>query len=208
MMKMMKMPNGFSAVESARLESTLARRLSQPLPGAVAQRRFAPNPARKGWEPDQQPADARRAAALVLIYPGEAGPSVALTVRHDDVPHHPGQISLPGGGIKLEEQPIDAALREAEEEIGVPPADVRIVGALSPLWVIVSGFIVFPFVGIADARPDFRLAAREVARLLEAPVSRICESCTREIGDAHSGWIDRPIPILRSPGTRSGARPP
>jgi 8-oxo-dGTP pyrophosphatase MutT (NUDIX family) len=107
----------------------------------------------------------------MLIYPGAPGLAMPLTVRHDDLPHHPGQISLPGGGLDSGEAPVDAALREAEEEIGVSPRDVRIIGPLSPLWVIVSGFIVHPFVGVSDARPDFRLAAREVTKLIEAPLT-------------------------------------
>jgi 8-oxo-dGTP pyrophosphatase MutT (NUDIX family) len=167
------------------LESFLADRLRQPLPGAAAQRRFAPHPARKGWEPDQRPAGARHASALVLIYPGDAGPTLPLTVRHDDLPHHPGQISLPGGGLDAGESPLDAALREAEEEIGVSPVDVCIVGALSPLWVVVSGFIVFPFVGIVDRRPEFRLAEREVSELVEAPLATLRDP-------AHTGWAAKP----------------
>ena len=167
------------------VETFLTARLRQPLPGAAAQRRFAPNPARKGWEPDQQPAGARRASALVLIYPGDAGPTLALTLRHDDLPHHPGQISLPGGGLDEGESPLDAALRETEEEIGVSRGEVRIIGALSPLWVVVSGFIVFPFVGIADRRPDFRLAEREVTALVEAPLATLRNP-------VHTGWASRP----------------
>lgn len=163
------------------LESFLRNRLQQPLPGAAAQRRFAPNPPRKGWEPDQRPDHARHAAALIVIYPGEAGLSLPLTVRHDELPHHPGQISLPGGGLHPGEVPLDTALREAEEEIGVSPRHVRILGPLSPLWVIVSGFIVHPFVGVSDARPDFRLAAREVTQLIEAPLARLRDP-------AHTAW--------------------
>lgn len=157
------------------LEAFLTARLAQPLPGAMAQRRFAPQPPRKGWEPGLVPEGERHAAALVLIYPGPEGPSIALTVRRDDLPHHPGQVSLPGGGLDPGETHHDTALREAEEEIGVSPADVRVIGRLSSLWVIVSGFVVFPFVGIADARPDFRPEAREVAQLLEVPVAHVLD---------------------------------
>lgn len=156
--------------ELTTLESFLRRRLTEPLPGARAQWRFAPQPALKGWQPDDQPATARDAAALILLYPGEAGISFPLTVRHDDLPHHPGQISLPGGGLDPGEDPAAAALREAHEEIGVDPATVRIIGALSPLWVIVSNFVLRPYVGVVDHRPEFRASPREVAALIETPV--------------------------------------
>ena len=151
----------------------LRERLAQPLPGAVAQRRFAPVPPRKGWMPDQLPPDARQAAALILLYPGPDGILLPLTVRRDDLPHHPGQVSLPGGGIAPGEPPLAAALRETHEEIGVAPDSVRVIGALSTLWVIVSGFVVQPFVGLVDERPAFDLAPREVAALVEAPLDQI-----------------------------------
>ena len=110
-------------------------------------------------------------AALILLYPGDHGPSFPLTVRREDLPHHPGQISLPGGGLTVREDPAAGALREAHEEIGVDPRDVRIIGALSTLWVIVSNFVVHPFVGVIDYRPEFRASPREVSALIETPVA-------------------------------------
>jgi len=160
----------------AQLETHLRHRLALPLPGAAAQWRFAPTPARKGWRPDDRPVTARQAAALILLYPGEHGPSFPLTVRHEDLPHHPGQISLPGGGLDPGEDPIAGALREAHEEIGIHPRDVRIIGALSSLWVIVSNFLVHPYIAVADARPEFRAHPREVAALIEAPVKAFTDS--------------------------------
>lgn len=166
------------------LESFLLARLTQPLPGPDAQLRFAPHPRRKSWRPDQDPEGARQAAALILLYPGSEGFAFPLTVRRHDLPHHAGQVSLPGGGIDPGEAPPIAALREAHEELGIDPASVRLVGALSPLWVIVSNFVVRPFVGVTDARPDFRAAPREVAALVETPVSAV-----RDV--ARINWAER-----------------
>jgi len=189
------MSSSFSTVQA--LEAFLTDRLTQPLPGARAQWRFAPAPPRKGWQPDQVPEGKRHAAALVLIYPGPEGPSIVLTVRRHDLPHHPGQVSFPGGGLDEGETHHDTALREAEEEIGVPPADVRVIGRLSSLWVIVSGFVVFPFVGVADRRPDFRPAEREVAELLEVPVAHVLDRrrlgwhhVKRDLIDARYAYFD------------------
>jgi 8-oxo-dGTP pyrophosphatase MutT (NUDIX family) len=153
------------------IEKLLIRRLAQPLPGAPAQWLFAPTPALKGWEPDKPPDTARRAAALILLYPGELGPSFPLTMRRHDLPHHPGQISLPGGALDPGEDPADGALREAHEEIGIDRGDVRVIGALSPLWVIVSNFVVQPFVAAIDYRPEFRASPREVSALIETPIA-------------------------------------
>jgi len=158
------------------LELFLRDRLTAPLPGADAQWRFAPRPSRKGWSPDQRPAEARRASSLMLLYPGSDGPAMALTLRRDDLPQHPGQVSLPGGAIDAGEDVETAALRETHEEIGVPAESIRVIGPLSSLWVIVSNFLVQPFVGIVDERPDFALAEHEVAALVEAPVPDIYDA--------------------------------
>ena len=171
------------------VEPVLRARLAEPLPGPAAQLRFAPSPVRKGWEPQLDPEGARQAAALVLLYPVDAGAVIPLTVRRDDLPHHAGQISLPGGRIDAGERPEDAALREAHEEIGLAPADVEILGALSSLWVVVSNHVVRPYVGLARRRPDFRLAEGEVARLLEAPLVALRDprnmAWTERVRDGH-----------------------
>lgn len=132
---------------------------------------------RKGWRPELTPDTARAAAALLLLYPSPDGKDVLLplTVRHSDLPHHPGQISLPGGRIDRDESPEDAALREAHEEIGVDRRDVRLVGALSTLWVVVSNHLLRPFVGVADRPPRFTLAPREVEALLEVPLTLLLD---------------------------------
>ena len=152
------------------LETLLRDRLTRPLPGPAAQWTFAPSPPLDGWRPDDQPDSARRAAALILLYPGDTGTSFPLTTRRHDLPHHPGQISLPGGRIDPGESEIDGALREAREEVGADPSSIRIIGALSPLWVIVSNYVVTPFIGVTDTRPDFQVDPREVAALIETPI--------------------------------------
>jgi 8-oxo-dGTP pyrophosphatase MutT (NUDIX family) len=177
--------------DSRTLETFLRARLAEPLPGADAQRRFAPRPLRKGWRPELVPDDARRAAALVLVYPGAAGPSIPLTVRHADLPDHGGQVSLPGGKIDLGETAAEAALREAHEELGLDPSTVRLVGPLSSFWVVVTGFVVFPFVGLADERPDFRPATGEVAEVIEAPLSELLDPARRGWGE----WAREGVPV-------------
>ena len=149
--------------------------LSRPLPGLDAQLRMAPNP-RLGWDPKKFPAGAREGAVLLLVYPHDGAFHVPLTVRGSALRNHTGQVSLPGGGVDEGESLEEAALREAHEEIGLDPASVQLLGRLTPLHIPVSGFILHPVVGVTDARPVFHPAEWEVARIIEVPVARLCDS--------------------------------
>lgn len=154
----------------------------RPLPGLEAQLRMAPNP-RHGWDPLTFPDGASAAAALLLVYPHDDTVHFALTVRGSGLRNHTGQVSLPGGRVDAGESYEDAALREAEEEIGVDSRTVELLGRLSPLHIPVSGYILHPVVGYATMRPAFQRAEWEVARIIEAPVSLLGDgrSVKREI---------------------------
>jgi 8-oxo-dGTP pyrophosphatase MutT (NUDIX family) len=149
------------------IERALQQRFAGTLPGIEAQLRFAPSPPRSGWRAGQFPDDARMAAGLVLLYPREEGVAVPLTVRASGLARHAGQISLPGGAVDPGETLAQAALREASEEIGVDPASVRVLGELTPVHVLVSGFTLHPVVGITRQRPPFVAAPGEVEEILE-----------------------------------------
>ena len=151
----------------AHVEGVLRARLAGTLPGVEAQIRFAPFPNRPGWRAGEFPPDARTAAALLLVYPGDRGVSIPLTVRASTLTRHAGQISLPGGATDPGETLAQAALREASEEIGLDPSAVRILGELTPVHVLVSGFTLHPVVGVTDVRPPFQAASGEVDEIVE-----------------------------------------
>lgn len=155
------------------IESILRKSLAKTLPGIEAQMRFAPELLRHAWRTGQLPTESRQAAALLLLYPHETGPAVALTVRASGLARHPGQISLPGGATDPGETLAEAALREASEEIGVDPTSVRILGELTPVHVIVSGFTLHPVVGLTDRRPEFMPAPGEVEEVLEVSLEHL-----------------------------------
>lgn len=157
----------------ASLCSALRTALNGPLPKAAAHARMAPRP-RIGWKPDLLPANCTAAAALLLLYPKDDTAHIVLTVRTDDLPTHPGQVSFPGGGLKGNETTVEAALREGWEEVGIRPSQVEILGLLSPLHIPVSGTILHPVVAVCPDRPELRPQEREVARALEVPVSELC----------------------------------
>jgi 8-oxo-dGTP pyrophosphatase MutT (NUDIX family) len=146
--------------------------MAQPLPGLAAQLRMAPDP--RTWPDDG--ATLRPAAALLLIYPNAGEWYVPLTVRGSALRNHTGQVSLPGGRLDHPDESVEqAALREAEEEIGVAPNTVTIIGRLTPVPIAVSGHLLNPVIGVAQDRPAFNIAAPEVERLIELRVERLME---------------------------------
>ena len=112
----------------------------------------------------------RPAAVLLGLVPRESGLRVVLTLRRDDLRHHAGQVSFPGGRIEAEDAgPLEAALREAREEIALDPAHVQPLGWLDPLATI-TGFRVVPLVALLDAQARFTPDPREVASVFEVPL--------------------------------------
>ena len=105
----------------------------------------------------------RRAAVLVALT-RERDPRVLLTVRSKDLPTHRGQISFPGGSLEAGETPVQGALREAHEEVGLDPAEVTVLGELDDVFTPV-GFHVTPVLARIPAEPRLILTA-EVAQII------------------------------------------
>ena len=141
---------------------------------------------------DRRPArltlpEARAAAVLIPIYPSPE-PTLIFTVRSESLPSHKGQISFPGGSIDPEDaSPEAAALREAQEEIGLDPAAVEVVGRLDDMPTFVSGYVVSPVVGVLDTRPELMPNPAEVARVLEIPLDDLVDEIRREPGFSERG---------------------
>nr|MBS0020958.1 CoA pyrophosphatase [Gammaproteobacteria bacterium] len=156
------------------LSTFLRQALAGPLPRAAGHLCMAPHP-RSGWQPDILPKNCRDAAALLLLYPKNGEAHTLLTVRTNHLPTHQGQVSLPGGGVRAGEKLIDAALREGQEEVGIDPEQVEVIGKLSALHIPISRFILHPVVAVARERPPIHLQEGEVARVLEVSLRALGE---------------------------------
>lgn len=108
-------------------------------------------------------------AAVLIAVVEHARPSLLLTVRTDTLRHHAGQIAFPGGRAEPGETAIDTALREANEEVGLDPAHVRIIGCADP-YRTVTGFAVTPVIGTVPPGLPLIASDGEVAALFEVPI--------------------------------------
>ena len=108
------------------------------------------------------------AAVLVPLYETAGELHTVFTKRRDDLRRHAGEISFPGGRQDFPDEDLRiTALREAEEEIGLPRDAVELVGALAPVGTFVTGYRVFPFVGVIDAGRTWTPQPLEVDEVLE-----------------------------------------
>lgn len=169
----------------------LRRELQRPLPGMAAQRRMAPDPIRGpyfGPPPDA----ARRAAVMILLYPAAGTWRLPLAIRPAELTHHGGQIGLPGGSIESGETAWEAALRELEEELGVPPQGIEPLGELSPLYIFVSNNYVSPWVAAVARAPSLVINPAEVAEVIELPIANLMDSTQRgEFSREHEAGMQR-----------------
>jgi len=174
----------------------LSARLSLDLPGIDAQLTMAPVHRINDIKSGLQSNDSVKSSVLILLYP--AGESIKTVVMlrpsYDGV--HSGQISLPGGKWETSDNDMSTtALRETFEEIGVPPFKIRLIGHLSPLYIPPSNYIVFPYVGITEIKPEFLTDPAEVQELIEIDISELLnkETCTtRKITFKDGTFLDVP----------------
>src|SRR5262249_35119387 len=119
------------------------------------------------------------AAVLVPLFVRDGDLHAVFTRRRDDLRRHAGEISFPGGRQDPGEDLRRTALREAEEEIGLPPADVEVAGALPPTPTVVTSYAIYPFVGVIEPAA-WRPSAGEVAEVLELSLPALKAGYGRE----------------------------
>jgi len=122
----------------------------------------------------------RRAAVLIPLIAAPDGWSLLFTRRAENMAAHSGQIAFPGGAVEGTELFEDAAIREAEEEVGIPRRHVEIFGRLDDL-ITNSGFLVAPFAGLVHERIEYVMQAAEVVETFEVPVDALLDEHNPEV---------------------------
>lgn len=132
----------------------------------------------------------RRSAVLMLVAPGEEGHDIVLTERASHLRSHAGQVSFPGGRLDPGEGPVDAALRETWEEIGVGSDAIDVVGSFPDLWLGPSENAVTPVMGWwSTPSPLHVVNPHEVARVERVPLDVLADPANRFMVKGPSGYV-------------------
>lgn len=184
-----------------KLKEFLRLRLKEPLPGKKAQVEMS----RPERENSLDPPDAVRAGVLLILI--ENGLLIPLMQRPGNSGPHSGQISFPGGREEPEDKDLaETALRETEEEFGLRPQKLELLGALTPLYIPVSGFRVYPFVAWHQEEPLYNPDPSEVEQIISFPLNKLLQPetlRTETIDVFYKGkTIPYETPVFRTEGHR------
>jgi 8-oxo-dGTP pyrophosphatase MutT (NUDIX family) len=159
------------ASEFTNIKTLLREAVESKLPGQTAHRLMLPHSLELNLNPDQS--TIIQSSVLILLFPDNGKINTCLIRRPSTMRHHGGQIAFPGGRHEyLDKDLIQTALRESYEEIGTESNLIEILGALTPLYVQVSNFMINPFLGWSEILPDFKIDKSEVDELFIIPVEK------------------------------------
>src|SRR6056297_3333844 len=165
------------------------------LPGWPAQKKMCPVPV-KGDPTRKQPDDnqGNPSSVLVPLFPGHNQDlHVILTLRTKSI-RHAGQISFPGGRAEVNETPVETALRETHEEVGIDPNSVSIAGTISPLYLDRSDSRIEPFVGFLNEKPALTRNPNEVEEIIIVKIEELLGNSLlkREIWELQNRKLEVP----------------
>ena len=176
--------------------SQLENKLQRPLPGEAAHRKLMPV-TRKKFPAIPDLSLAKPSSVLVLFYPQNGQPHIVFIQRplYDGV--HSGQIAFPGGKVEATDTNMQhTALRETGEEIGVNTSDIKIIGKLTELYIPPSNYLVAPFVGYMNYKPDFVPDTNEVKEIVEVSVDEILNSENFQCRDINAMGASYNVPCF------------
>jgi 8-oxo-dGTP pyrophosphatase MutT (NUDIX family) len=153
-------------------------------------------------EPRRDALSGIASAVLVPLFLHDGGLHLLFTKRSEHLPHHKGQVAFPGGRhvAATDRSLLETALRETDEEIGVDPAHVDILGPLAPIHTFVSNFVINPFVGVIPHPYEFRANPHEVSAIFSVPVAVLSDpgAARAEVWDLGDRRV--PVTVFRHDG--------
>ncbi|MBD3415154.1 MAG: NUDIX domain-containing protein [Candidatus Aminicenantes bacterium] len=155
--------------------SLIKKAVNSTRPGLRSQLTMAPEPRPGHKVYSEVKGQCKKAGIMILFFPKKNQLHLILTLRTALVQYHPNQISFPGGQCDPKENPLDAALRETEEELGIESTGIKILGQLTPLYIPPSDYCVYPVVGFMNQQPEYVPRTKEVAEVIEIPVSHLMD---------------------------------
>lgn len=150
------------------------KQLNLPLPGENAQFQMAPISRERIKDVNFEVLKPKKSAVLVLIFPSENKINTILIQRPSYKGVHSAQVAFPGG--KFEDKDIqlqNTALRETNEEIGIEPEKIKLIGRLSEVYINPSNFLVSPFIGFMNENPLFKADEREVEKIITTDIFKL-----------------------------------
>ena len=152
--------------------SELENKVHGELPGEVVQFEMAPLRVTQIRQAKLSNPKPKQGAVLILLYPGDNQPYFLLTKRNEYDGPHSGQVCFPGGKFEPQDQDLyQTALRETREELGIDTAGVRVIGELSPIYIVPSKFSVKPVIAVYPEKPVLAWDRREVAEVIPVGLS-------------------------------------
>ncbi|GAB1373074.1 CoA pyrophosphatase [Candidatus Kapaibacterium sp.] len=185
----------------------LKKRTKSELPGLNSHLKMAPKRFQRSFRNLAPSDNAKESAVLILLCEVDNMIHVVLTLRSETLNKHGGQISFPGGRIEVDESPVDAALRETNEEIGIDVNDIEIICKISDLYVPPSNSLIHPFVGKLKCMPKFDINADEVEECFVFPIDYfVDESNLRAKSEILEGYeVELPYWDVKSKNVLWGA---
>lgn len=167
----------------------LKDQLKQPLPGEIAQLKMAPvqrlaymeyfKAGLKDWN---------QSAVLVCLYPHLDSIYTVLMLRPSEQGAHSDQVSFPGGRFEEGDGSLEmTAIREAQEEVGIEPSSLEMIGKLTPVYIPVSNYLVHPFIAASFIRPNFSINRNEVKQIIETEITPFLDDSIKSRGIFESG---------------------
>ena len=191
----------FIMITIDQLSLKLQQQINNPLPGEKAQQ-LTQVTVSDNVEFPYSIEQAMPAAVLILLFPYNNDIHFFLTERTNEVEHHKGQISLPGGAWEEGEKLHETAIRETEEEIGVQKQAVNYIGSLTPYFTAATGFMIHPFLSWTQEKPETKIHDMEVNSLFHVPISALIDEKTLMIEDWTISGYDAKVPFYNFNGRK------